>query len=282
MKPIKNFFKLFLEMFAWIFVIAVISLIIIRVLEKFIVVSDFQQECIMYAVIMLCTVFAPKFRKLILGKYTTTTSLDTDITTDDSKQKGGQPYGCYFIMSKVSMLTVIPHNKAVELLQNRSLHEFNTMPQIDQRVRKVIREFMSENVGYSELPIACFGKSDAKHNVAAEDIMHVLPVNVKNDIIFQLDMPSDMVVSVDFNKLMQASTDVKNAVDEDDAQFVLDEFKDELQLGNNPSTTSVIFIPFLDLDRCRFYAKFNNDFGAEDIDFPTIEKMDVRKITAFL
>ena len=126
MKPIKNFFKLFLEMFAWIFVIAVISLIIIRVLEKFIVVSDFQQECIMYAVIMLCTVFAPKFRKLILGKYTTTTSLDTDITTVDSKQKGGQPYGCYFIMSKVSMLTVIPHNKAVELLQNRSLHEFNT------------------------------------------------------------------------------------------------------------------------------------------------------------
>ena len=54
------------------------------------------------------------------------------------------------------MLTVIPHNKAVELLQNRSLHEFNTMPQIDQRVRKVIREFMSENVGYSELPIAGF------------------------------------------------------------------------------------------------------------------------------
>ena len=147
------------------------------------------------------------------------------------------------------MLTVIPHNKAVELLQNRSLHEFNTMPQIDQRVRKVIR---------------------------------VLPVNVKNDIIFQLDMPSDMVVSVDFNKLMQASTDVKNAVDDDDAQFVLDEFKDELQLGSNPSTASVIFIPFLDLDRCRFYAKFNNDFGAEDIDFPTIEKMDVRKITAFL
>jgi len=39
----------------------------------------------MYAVIMLCTVFAPKFCKLILGKYITTTSLDTDITTDDSK-----------------------------------------------------------------------------------------------------------------------------------------------------------------------------------------------------
>lgn len=67
------------------FVIAVISLIIIRVLEKFIVVSDFWQECIMYAVLMLCIIFAPKFRKLILGKYTITTSLNTDTTTDDSK-----------------------------------------------------------------------------------------------------------------------------------------------------------------------------------------------------
>ena len=41
----------------------------------------------MYAVLMLCIIFAPKFRKLILGKYTITTSLNTDTTTDDSKQK---------------------------------------------------------------------------------------------------------------------------------------------------------------------------------------------------
>lgn len=85
MKPIKNFFKLFLEMFAWIFVIAVISLIVIRVLEKFIVVSDLWQGCIMYAVIMLCTIFAPKFHNLFFGKGTTIISSNTDITTDDSK-----------------------------------------------------------------------------------------------------------------------------------------------------------------------------------------------------
>lgn len=196
--------------------------------------------------------------------------------------KGGQPEGCIFIMSKVSMLTVIPHNKAAELLQNKSLHEFNTMPQLDPRIQKVIREYMSENVGYSELPIACFGKSDKKQNVDAEDLMHVLPMNSKSDIIFQLDMPSDMVVSVDFNKLMDASNDVKHSIDDQDAEFVLEEFKDELSVGDKPTDTSVIFIPFLDLDRCRFYAKVNNDFGAEDIDFPTIEKMDVRKIASFL
>lgn len=45
----------------------------------------------MYAVIMLCTIFASRFRKLILGKHTITTSSDTDTATDDSNQKGGQP-----------------------------------------------------------------------------------------------------------------------------------------------------------------------------------------------
>lgn len=180
------------------------------------------------------------------------------------------------------MLTVIPHNKAAEFLKNKSLHEFNTMPQLDSRVRKAIREYMSDNVGYSELPIACFGKPDKNKNVSADDIMHVLPLNNNNDIIFQLDMPSDMVVSVDFNTLMDASNEVKHAIDESDVDFILDEFKDELSLGVSPSSTSVIFIPFLDLDRCRFYAKINNEFGMDDIDFPSIERMDVRKITSFL
>lgn len=187
----------------------------------------------------------------------------------------------FFTMSKVSMLTVIPHNKAAELLQSKSLHEFNTMPQIDPRVRQAIRDFMSENVGYSELPIACFGKSDDSQKISADDIMHVIPMN-NSDIIFQLDMPADMVVSVDFNSLMQASNDIKSASDADDIEFVLEEFRDELHLGISPSSTSVIFIPFLDLDRCRFYAKINNDFGMDDIDFPSIERMDVRKITSFL
>lgn len=180
------------------------------------------------------------------------------------------------------MLTVIPHNKAAELLQQKSLHEFNTMPQLDSRVRQAIREFMSENVGYSELPIACFGKSDEKKDITADDMMYVLPMNNKTDIIFQLDMPTDMVVSVDFNILMSASTDVQNAVDEEDAEFILEEFKDQLSVGISPSRTSVIFIPFLDLDRCRFYAKVNNEFGKDDLDFPSIERLDVRKIASFL
>lgn len=185
-------------------------------------------------------------------------------------------------MGKISMLTVIPHNKAMELLQNKSLHEFNTMPQLDARVRRMIREFMSENVGYSELPIACFGKSDGNKKISSSDIMHVLPMNSQNDIIFQLDMPTDMVVSVEFNRLMEVSNDVKSAEFEDDVQFILEDFKDELSIGVTPSTQSVIFIPFLDLDRCRFYAKINNEFGQDDINFPSIERMDVRKITSFL
>ena len=39
----------------------------------------------MYAVIVLCTIFAPRFRKLVLGKHTIAVSLDTDIATNYSK-----------------------------------------------------------------------------------------------------------------------------------------------------------------------------------------------------
>lgn len=185
-------------------------------------------------------------------------------------------------MVKVSMLTVIPQNKATELMQHKSLHEFNTMPQLDPRIRSTIREFMSENVGYSELPIACFGKSDGKQKWGVDDLMHVLSANNKTGIVFQLDMPSDMIVSVDFNTLTEASNDVKNSIDDEDASYVLENFKDELRLGENPSSTSVIFIPFLDLDRCRFYSKLNDELGADDISFPSIKQMDLRKITSFL
>lgn len=180
------------------------------------------------------------------------------------------------------MLTVIPQNKANELLQSKCLRDFNNMPQLDPRIRKEIRSYMAENVGYENLPIACFGRSEHKKNLDAADIMHVLPMNAKTDIIFQLDMPSDMVVSIDFNELMEASNDVKNAIDEEDAAYILEEFRDKLQRGLSPSETSVIFIPFLDLDRCRFYAKASEDMGTNELDFPTVERMDIRKITSFL
>lgn len=67
MKSVKNFFKLFLETFAWIMVLAVISLFIIRVIEKFVVLDDTWQICI------ICAVSAgmdgiPKFHNLFLVK----------------------------------------------------------------------------------------------------------------------------------------------------------------------------------------------------------------------
>lgn len=62
MKPIKNFFKLFLKAFAWIFVVAVISLIIIRFLENPIVISDFWQELITCAIFILVVCFVVVYR----------------------------------------------------------------------------------------------------------------------------------------------------------------------------------------------------------------------------
>ena len=85
MKSIKNFFILFFRMFAWIFIIAVISLFVIRVIEKFVVLDDNWQICITCMIVNIFTYGVPKFHNLIFGNCKIITSFGTDTTTDDSK-----------------------------------------------------------------------------------------------------------------------------------------------------------------------------------------------------
>lgn len=187
-------------------------------------------------------------------------------------------------MGKVSMLTVIPANLVEELRQNRSVHEYNTMPQISRKILDAVRDFMSRKVGYSELPMACFGMPDDRtQSGSVENILTYLPVNNKDDVLFQLDMPNDMIVSVNFNTILEASNDANACLDDEELEFVLEEFSDELHLGlSDRSSKDIIFIPFLDADRCRFYARFNDRFDTEELDLPGIAKMDIRKLTSFM
>lgn len=188
-------------------------------------------------------------------------------------------------MENVSMLTVIPVNLAKELCERKSIHEYNTMPQIEKRVLEGVKEFMSEEVGYSEFPIACFGlpNRDVSLN-SVEDLLTYLPMNNKESVLFKLVMPNDMIVSADFNTLLEASNDVKSALgDEEEIEYILDDLKDALKLGLSEDTSNeIIFIPFLDFNRCKFYACFDDRFSTGRLDLPGIAKTDIRKLTSFM
>lgn len=187
-------------------------------------------------------------------------------------------------MSKVTMLTVVPSNLATELVRNEKVHEYNTMPQLHSKILYAVRDFMSENVGYSELPMACFGKPNSvTEPISPETILAHLPINSKDSVLFLLEMPSDMIVSVNFDALLEASEDVKAAIhDPDELEFVLEAFKDNLHTGiDEDDNDTIIFIPFLDKKKCKFYAKFNDRFETEEMQLAGIEKVDIRQLTAF-
>lgn len=183
------------------------------------------------------------------------------------------------------MLTVVPVTVAEELVHNRRVEGYNNLPQINKGILNAIREYMTDNVGYNNLPMACLRKVNQKdgRNGGDGSIFTKLPVNSKDSILFQLDMPDDMIVSVGFGTLLDASNSADGCSCDEELELVQDYFKDELSLGiSGGEADQILFIPFLALDRCRFYAKFDKDFNTEEYDLPGLEKMDIRELSSFI
>lgn len=191
-------------------------------------------------------------------------------------------------MKRVTMLTAVPANLAAELCAKKRIEDYNTLPQLNSTVLELVREYMVERVGYSNLPMACL--SQAKNGegkvITGDDILTYLPVNSKNSVIFQIEMPEDMILSINFNELLEISSTADTMTSppsEIELEILKDSLEDKLRLGTGKEISDPIsFIPFLDLDKCRFYAKFNDNFETEELDLPGIEKMSLSELTSFV
>lgn len=188
-------------------------------------------------------------------------------------------------MKKITMLTVVPISLAKQLCERKVVKDYNTLPQLNPSILETVREFMTDHVGYADLPMACLSKAKidlSKANVG-DSISTYLPINSNDSVLFQLDMPEDMIISVDFSELLEASIAASEAVDEDDLALTKESFRDNLYLGLTPSTEEqIIFIPFLDVSRCKFYARFSKDFDTDDLKLPGIEQISIRELKSFI
>ena len=186
-------------------------------------------------------------------------------------------------MKKISMLTVVPANLAVELSKSHSIKNYNTLQHLSKQILEVVREYMTDNVGYSDLPMACLSRANFSGDINGESsIFNYLPVNSKESVLFQLEMPDDMIISVPYRDLLNASNEASSCVDPDELEFIKECFKENLSLGLSDSDENlIIFIPFLALDKCKFYAKFDEEFETQELNLPGIEKMDVSKLVSF-
>lgn len=186
-------------------------------------------------------------------------------------------------MTNISMLTVVPYKMAADLCHNRVLKNFNTLPKVNKTLLETVREYMRDNVGYENLPMACLSatKSESNSNIA-DVIQQYLPINAKDSILFQLDMPEDMIITMNFHKLLEYSAELDRTSDEEMISFIKDDIADELSIGiPKNSADYIFFIPFLAADKCKFYAKFNDAFAAEELNLPGIEHMPITKLSAF-
>lgn len=186
-------------------------------------------------------------------------------------------------MKKVKMLTVIPSNLAQELSEKKKIKDYNTLPQLNDWILSAVREYMIEKVGYPNLPMACLSSVHSKGDIDGEDILSILPANSKDSVIFQLEMPEDMIVSIGFSELLEISNESNDAADPMELEFLKERLYDALQLGFDETTVDQIsFIPFLAFDRCSFYAKLDTNFQASDLHLTGLREMRVKELASFV
>lgn len=54
-----------------------------------------------------------------------------------------------------------------------------------------------------------------------------------------------------------------------------------LGLPADDGENTIVFIPYLDVEKCNLYAKVNENFEAEELNLPGLERISLRELTSF-
>ena len=190
-------------------------------------------------------------------------------------------------MAKVTMLTIVPKQLAMDLNNEHRIQGYNTLPQLNRKVLDTIRQFFSDKVGYSNLPMACLMQPKDKNGklMIQTDFNNYLPTNNQDSVLFLLEMPDDLIVSTNYGSLLEISEMMTEfADDESMLEFYKDELMNQLQVGIDYDDHNLIsFIPFLDYSRCKFFAAFDSNFEPdESLKMPGLSKLDLRELQLFI
>jgi len=187
----------------------------------------------------------------------------------------------------VNMYTVVPIELAMDLKEKRRIKDYNTLPQLNTAILDAVREYMTENVGFSELPMACLSLNRRASAMDSTELFQYLPINNRENVLFRLKVPEDMVITVSYDILLSMSKSADECGnDPDEIEIIKEDFKDLLILGDggymDSDEEAISFIPFLDYNCCEFYAKFDENFHTSELEIPGIKKFSLAKLSAFI
>ena len=184
-------------------------------------------------------------------------------------------------MGTTEIITIIPKSLVKDLTEKKKIEEHNSLPQISKTILYWVKEFMEDNVGYSNLPMAGIS---GFHLDDSEDVLHVIPGKLDESIMLLLSVPDDMIISIPYSKLLDYSDKVVelekgNSIALD---ILHDEFLEELEVGDVDANQEIVsFIPFLDYSRCTCYALLNENFQIENYTIDGLPQRPFKQITSF-
>lgn len=186
-------------------------------------------------------------------------------------------------MSEVKLVTAVPAEVAKALSERKRLvNVVNNTPTISPIVLEAIKKYMVDNIGYPNLPVACLSDVESA-SIDKEDIGKFIPVSGNDIVLLQIEMPEDMVASIPLKTLLDCSEAVDAAEDSYEVDYLLEGLQNDLTIGPGmPGVDVMSFIPFLDFEKCKCWARLNEEFAVAPTSMGKLEMVQLKKLTSFL
>lgn len=188
----------------------------------------------------------------------------------------------------VKILVVMTKKETEDFLAKKRLKGVDTMPHIDMKVKETIRKYISENIGYDDLPIAGLSKHNgvpSELRVVGASLNEYIPLDPKGAgaVLYELHVPRDLVVSIAYDKLLEYSNLIAATEDDFIKDLYLEEFYDLLQLGyvEDGADEMISFLPFIDMNRCKFFASLTPSWDIDDVNIPGAERVKLNTMNLF-
>jgi hypothetical protein len=184
----------------------------------------------------------------------------------------------------IKIMTALTKEQTESFIIKKKIEGFDNMPHIHSRIKDAIRTYMQDNVGYDQVPLAAL----SRYNNSAGEILNVKTAvsdyipTLAGSVLFELHMPEDMIVSVGAEDLITYTNLIKDSNNDELIEIYMEEFKDHINLGYLTGEADIVsFIPFIDLNRCKFFAHIDRSWNISELDIPGVEQLRLANMSMF-